>query len=178
MSLRRGDRVKTVEVRGLITNLPPVEKLEPRTFEVYRRGEDRSKAVCLDTNHPAYEPFSFPLLFPYGESGWGIDSGGAYMRDQNGKRISCLKYTRMRYFQDRRFNDPLLGSCAGVGGESVCEIRGEPAPLSALPNERVCRTCGSSSGYQKGSGDWGARGEAQEPEVKIKPKLQSKLFQE
>ena len=102
--------MKTVEVRGLITNLPPVEKLEPRTFEVYRRGEDRSKAVCLDTNHPAYEPFSFPLLFPYGESGWGIDSGGAYMRDQNGKRISCLKYTRMRYFQDRRFNDPLLGS--------------------------------------------------------------------
>lgn len=26
MSLDRGDRVKAVEVRGLITNLPPVEK--------------------------------------------------------------------------------------------------------------------------------------------------------
>src|SRR5690606_21890087 len=63
-----------------------------RAVVFWRVGPNqRSTCENVPATSAQYEPLSYPLFFPRGEDGWGID-----FRRSDGQRITLLQYVRMK----------------------------------------------------------------------------------
>ena len=75
-----------------------------------------NKTVRISSLHQAYDPTAFPLLFPYGNYGFGVFDKNT----TDGTRINTLKFYRYKMME--RDNQPTLHNTGRLYQEWLCDV--------------------------------------------------------
>ncbi|KAF8290485.1 hypothetical protein DL93DRAFT_2092057, partial [Clavulina sp. PMI_390] len=91
----------------------------PRSLYVQRsRDVDGPKGLRIPILHPLYEPLQYPLLFPAGTRGWGLD-----MHEQG--------WTQRKYYKSRLLTEKRFQDFSRLGCEYICDM------FSRMEDERL-----------------------------------------
>ncbi|XP_064637083.1 uncharacterized protein LOC135493587 [Lineus longissimus] len=103
-----------------IVFLAPGEHTEPRDVVIYRDSSCHPKqndTIHINEQHPMYDPTSYPLIMPHGESGFSFECN---LTKSNGKKLTALQFFRFHLqVRDGSFNT--LHKAKRLAQEYLCD---------------------------------------------------------
>jgi hypothetical protein len=88
--------------------------ISPRTIVIWRNHDAAPSFVPIYSRH--YEPLQFPLLFPHGTPGWGLqDNGGPHL-------VNSLPLTQHEWYKNRLLTDNRFSIFGRLTCEYLCDM--------------------------------------------------------
>jgi hypothetical protein len=95
---------------AVLAHIANSTSFQPRSIVIWKHRDAEPEFINLLSPH--YEPMQYPLLFPHGELGWGLDSRGQRLRD-----MTQIEWYRRRILSEERFQ--IFGRLAN---EYLCDM--------------------------------------------------------
>jgi hypothetical protein len=88
--------------------------ISPRAIVIWRNRDAAPSFVPIYSRH--YEPLQFPLLFPHGTPGWGLqDNGGPHL-------VNLLSLTQREWYKNRLLTDSRFSIFGRLTCEYLCDM--------------------------------------------------------
>lgn len=95
---------------AVLAHIANSTSFQPRSIVIWKHRDAEPEFINLLSPH--YEPMQYPVLFPHGELGWGLDSRGQRLRD-----MTQIEWYRRRILSEERFQ--IFGRLAN---EYLCDM--------------------------------------------------------